>query len=74
MRREAGVEPGQRFHDARVTAFGARLRTVWVVDRVWTHSDAIEYAQLVREDDRGYSKTISVSALGDRRNFIPVSA
>jgi hypothetical protein len=74
MRRETGIEPGQRFQDARVTAFGARLRTVWIVDRMWTGSDAIEYALLVREDDRGYSKTISVSALNDRRNFIRVPA
>jgi hypothetical protein len=74
VRTQQSIEVGQRYRDARITAFGARLRTIWVVDRVWQRSDGIEYVRLVQEDDRGRSKTIAASALSDRRNFIRVSA
>jgi len=65
------IEVGRRYRDARVSAFGGRVRTVWVVDRLWKDSDGIEYVRLVREDDQGQSKTIASSVLNDRRNFVP---
>jgi hypothetical protein len=73
MSRYTEITPGQRFRDARVTAFGARSRAVWVVDRVWHHSDGIEYVHLVQEDNPGEVKMIARATLADRRLFGPAA-
>lgn len=70
MWRGVAIEVGQRFKDARITAFGAPLRTVWIVDRVWQGSDGIEYVRLTREDASRENKTISARALADRKLFV----
>ena len=67
------VAVGDRFHDARMTAFGAPSRDVWVVDRVWFSLDDLQYASLVNQTFPDRKKTIATAALADRNLYVPAS-
>jgi hypothetical protein len=66
------IEVGQRYRDARLTAFGMPSRTVWVVSRIWTDLDGLLHTQLVNDNDPGRRKTISTTTLVDNRQFIRI--
>ena len=67
------VTVGDRFHDARTTAFGAPSRDVWIVDRVWFSLDDLQYAALKNQTFPDRKKTIAVAALADRSLYVPAS-
>jgi hypothetical protein len=71
MNRSIEVEAGQRFREAGVNAFGIPSCTVWVVGRTWRGRDGLDYVELAHSSDPGRKKTISTSALADRKLFIP---
>jgi hypothetical protein len=64
------VEVGQRYR-SRHSNFLGRTGDVWVVEDLFTASDAMPYAKLAAEADPSLSKTLSVAALIDRRRFLP---
>jgi hypothetical protein len=64
------VEVGQRYR-SRHSNFLGRTGDVWVVEDLFTASDAMPYAKLVAEADPSLSKTLSIAALIDRRRFLP---
>ena len=64
------VEVGQRYR-SRHSNFLGRAGDVWVVEGLFTASDAMPYAKLAAEADPSLSKTLSVAALIDRRRFLP---
>ena len=65
------VEVGQRYR-SRHSNFLGRTGDVWVVEDLFTASDAMPYAKLAAEADPSLSKTLSIAALIDRRRFLPV--
>ena len=64
------VEVGQRYR-SRDSHFLGRAGDVWVVEDLFTASDAMPYAKLAAEADPSLSKTLSIAALIDRRRFLP---
>jgi hypothetical protein len=64
------VEAGQRYR-SRHSNFLGRAGDVWVVEDVFTASDATPYAKLAAEADPSLRKTLSIAALIDRRRFLP---
>ena len=64
------VELGQRYR-SRHSNFLGRAGDVWVVEDLFTASDAMPYAKLAAEVDPSLSKTLSITALIDRRRFLP---
>jgi hypothetical protein len=65
------VEVGQRYR-SRDTNFLGRAGDVWLVEALFTASDAMPYAKLAAEADPSLRKTLSIAALIDRRRFLPV--
>ncbi|MBI2016541.1 MAG: hypothetical protein HYS77_13545 [Candidatus Rokubacteria bacterium] len=70
MDRRDGIEVGDRYRDAAPTVFGGASRTVWVVAAVWEAPDGLAHVQIVGEADRHRAKTVSASALLDRRLYV----
>jgi hypothetical protein len=68
MRRRQPVTIGQRYRDAQPRAFG-RAGQEWIVEAIFTGTDGIEYAALVRASDPPERKTLSLTVLVDRRQF-----
>ena len=64
------VEVGQRYRSCHSNFLG-RAGDIWVVEDLFTASDAILYAKLAAEVDPSVSKTLSIAALIDRRRFLP---
>jgi hypothetical protein len=64
------VEVGQRYRSCHANFLG-RAGDVWVVEDLFTASDAMPYAKLAAEADPSLSKTLSIAALIDRRRFLP---
>jgi len=64
------VEVGQRYRSRHANFLG-RTGDVWVVEDLFTASDAMPYAKLAAEADPSLSKTLSIAALIDRRRFLP---
>ena len=67
------VEVGQRYRSRHANFLG-RAGDVWVVEYLFTATDAMLYAKLAAETDPSLSKTLSIAALIDRRRFLPRSA
>jgi hypothetical protein len=68
--RKQSVEVGQRYRACHSNFLG-RAGDVWVVEDLFTASDAMPYAKLAAETDPSLSKTLSIAALIDRRRFLP---
>ena len=66
------LEVGQRYRNARLSAFGAPLQIVWMLEQVWQGADGITYARLAKDVDATAKKTVSAAVLQDRRRFIQV--
>ena len=61
-------ELGQRYRDVE-----ARLRTPdWIVARVFTGTDGVEYAWIESATDRTRRKTLALTILMDPRHFVPL--
>jgi hypothetical protein len=59
-------ELGQRYRDVE-----ARLRTPdWIVARVFTGTDGVEYAWIESTTDRTRRKTLALTILMDPRHFM----
>ena len=58
--------PGQQYRDAGRNWYGHSPTAVWELETVVVGSDGIEYARLVRMNDRKECKLVSLSALFDR--------
>jgi hypothetical protein len=56
-----------RYRDLQATVFG-QLLPEWIVEHVYVAA-GIEHARLVSAANPAERKTLSVSALGDRRRF-----
>jgi hypothetical protein len=65
--KHSAIATGQRFVDARSPTFGYP----WIVEKTFTGTDGIEYAQVVCAADRTRRKTLSTAVLGDRSWFVP---
>jgi hypothetical protein len=63
-------ELGQRFRDVE-----ARLRmSDWVIARLFTGTDGVEYAWIESTNDRTRRKTLALAILMDPRHFLPLDA
>jgi hypothetical protein len=62
---------GQRFYNARLSAFGIPLSITWIVQQSWIGGDGIQYVRLVKESDPTEKKTVAATVLGNRRHFVP---
>ena len=61
-------ELGQRFRDVE-----ARLRTPdWIIARLFTGTDGVEYAWIESTTDRTRRKTLALTILMDPRHFLPL--
>ena len=61
-------ELGQRFRDVE-----ARLRmSDWVIARLFTGTDGVEYAWIESTADRTRRKTLALTILMDPRHFLPL--
>ena len=69
MAREDQVQPGQKYRQVSTSTPGHLTAITWEVDRMVTATDGLAYVRLVRVDDRGRQKTISLSTLLDRHYF-----
>jgi hypothetical protein len=65
-RRQQAIDVGQRFCKAEAA------NIVWQVSSVFQGVDGKPYAQLVRADDVSMRKTVAVSALEQRSQYLPV--
>ena len=65
---------GQRFYNARLSAFGTPLSITWVVQQSWVGGDGIQYVRLVKESDPTEKKTVAAAVLGNRRHFVSAMA
>lgn len=71
MAAESQVQAGRRYR-AMTSSMPSQLSNiVWEVDRLTVGTDGIQYVRLIRSDDRGRKKTISLEALLDRHYFRP---
>jgi hypothetical protein len=59
---------GQRYRDTEARAFG-RTGPDWIVNALFTGTDGIEYAGLVRASNPSERKTLSCAVLRNRRQF-----
>ena len=64
--------PGQQYRDAGRNMFGRSSTAIWELERVVVGSYGIEYARLVRTDNRKECKLVSLSALSDRGLYEPI--
>ena len=64
------LELGQRYRNARSSAFGTPLQIIWVLEDVWNGADGITYARLMKHGDATEKKTVSTAVLQDRRQFV----
>jgi hypothetical protein len=71
IRKKRSIEPGQRYRPPGVGFLG-RPSDVWVVEDVFTASDAVSYARIALVTDRTRRKTLSLTVLSDPRQFLPV--
>jgi hypothetical protein len=71
-RRQQPVTIGQRYREAQPRAFG-RAGQEWIVETLFTGTDGIAYAALVRASDPPERKTLSLTALVDRWRFTLIS-
>jgi hypothetical protein len=63
-------ELGQRYRDVE-----ARLRmSDWVIARLFTGTDGVEYAWIESTADRTRRKTLALTILMDPRHFLPLDA
>src|SRR5882762_10406269 len=67
------VEVGQRYRSCHANFLG-RAGDVWVVEDLFTASDAMPYAKLAAEADPSLSKTLYIAALIDRFFFLHASS
>ena len=65
-RRQQAIDIGQRFCKAEAE------NIVWQVSSVFQGVDGKPYAQLVRADDGSMRKTVAVSVLTQRTQYLPV--
>jgi hypothetical protein len=72
MARKQPITIGQRYREVQSRAFG-RPGQEWVVEALFTGTDGIEYASLVRASEPPERKTLSLAALDDRRQFTRVA-
>ena len=71
MAADPDIQPGKRFR-AMTLGIPSQVSTiVWEVDRITVASDGIRYVRLVRTDDRGREKTVSLDTVLDRHYFRP---
>ena len=63
--------PGQRYRVVGRNGFGYPPSAVWEVERVVPGADGIEYARLVRTNDRTERKQVSLTALANRSLYEP---
>ena len=63
---------GQQYRAAGRNLFGYPPTAIWELKRVVPGSDGIEYAHLVRMNDRKDCKLVSLSALFDRSLYEPI--
>jgi hypothetical protein len=66
-RRHQAIDIGQRFCKAEAA------NIVWQVSSVFQGVDGKPYAQLVRADDVSMRKTVAISALEQRTQYLPVA-
>ena len=62
------IAPGQRYRDTQPGIFG-QPGSEWIVEEIFTGTDAVEYARVVSASDLTQRKTLSVAILLDERRF-----
>jgi len=62
--------PGQRYRHVEAKLRGAE----WVLSKIFTGTDGIEYAALEAAGDRTQRKTLALSTVMDQRRFQPIEA
>ena len=72
IRKKFVVAPGQHFRSSAAGYLG-RPGEVWIVEQVFTGTDALPYARLVSGADPSRHKTLSLAVLSDQRQFLPVA-
>lgn len=68
MTRQSFIDVGQRFRPTGEAPFGRR-QAVWRVVGSFEGTDGMAYAHLINEADPTAAKTVSVSALMDKRLY-----
>lgn len=65
------IDVGQRYREARRTAFGQPSQTVWTIQRV-IEGCPLPHVRLADERDPSRIKMISSAALADRAQYVPL--